>query len=166
MKEYERTTTASTLAALPDPLREALTARAEEGLLSVPADSPAFLTHSRRLKRPGFFARRSPAADPDAEHVTAVVIGPRDLLVGTHGEVRGTAVLHARLEDLDVGDIGTLFRAAGVQTPEDDGMELTGFATSGEGGTSRASFYVGLGAPAGEQARTAVTDAVRAAKAA
>ena len=92
------------------------------------------------------------------EHLTAMVIGPRDLLIGTHGEQRGAAVLSTRLEDVGL-DTLTL-------APAGDGMSVSGFASSVDGQARVGSFYIGLGAPAGDAAREALRDAVRAAKAA
>jgi hypothetical protein len=47
----------------------------------------------------------------------------------------------------------------------DDGVSVTGFPTSVGGTTGRASFFVGLGPPDGGDARVALEDAVRRAKA-
>ena len=44
-------------------------------------------------------------------------------------------------------------------------MSVSGFATSVDGQARVGSFYVGLGAPAGDDAREALREAVRAAKA-
>jgi hypothetical protein len=161
MADYERETTAATLGALPVALRDALLARAEETQLTVSADAPAFLTHSRRLKKPGLFGRLTGTADRDTEHLTALVIGAKDVLVATHGEERGTAVLAARLEDADVGSpVDRLAAERG-----DEGVTVTGFPVPVEGVTSRGSFFVGLGSPDGQRAREALEAAVRQAKA-
>ena len=162
MADYERETTATTLGALPDALRETVLARAEETQVTVNADARAFLTHSRRLKKPGLFGRLTGTADMDADHLTALVIGAKDVLVATHGEERGTAVLAARLEDVDVGS--QVDQLAAARTG-DEGVTVTGFPVSVEGVTSRGSFFFGLGPPDGDHARDTLEEAVRAAKA-
>jgi hypothetical protein len=163
MADYERRTTATTLSALPGAVRDAVLERAEQAQLSVSANAPAFLTHSRRLRKPGLFGRLTGTADRDSEHLTALVIGARDVLVATHGEERGTAVLAARLEDVDVGSPAD--RLAAERAGHDDGVTVTGFPVAVEGVTSRGSFFFGLGPPDGEAAREALEAAVRAAKA-
>jgi hypothetical protein len=162
MADYERRTTATTLGALPGSVRDAVLERAEQTQLTLTADAPAFLTHSRRLKKPGLFGRLTGTADRDSEHLTALVIGAKDVLVANHGEQRGTAVLAARLEDVEVGS--SLDRLAAERTG-DEGVTVTGFPVAGEGVTSRGSYYVGLGPPDGASARGALETAVRRAKA-
>ena len=157
MADYERTTTDTTLERLPEAIRAALSERIETALLSIPDDAPAFLTTSRRVRKGGLLSRMTGSADPDTEHDTAFVVGPGDLLVATHGERRGTAVLSARLEDLQVGSL--LPQLAG------DGMDVTGFAVSGPDGGGPGSYHIGLGPPDRDAARAALEDAIRAAKA-
>ena len=159
--DYERSTTSTSLDALPEPIRSEVRARAQASQITLAEDAPAFLTHSRRLRKPGLFARLTGTADRDTEHLTALVLGAKDVLVGTHGERRGTAVLAARLEDVDVGS-ALDHRAAEMG---DDGVTVTGFPTSVGGTTGRGSFFVGLGPPDGREARAALEDAVRSAKA-
>src|SRR3954454_11575807 len=118
--DYERSTQATTLAALPEPLRSAVRSKAQAQQLTVAADAPAFLTHSRRLKKPGMLARMTKTGDPDTEHDAALVIGEKDVLVCTHGEQRGTAVLTARLEDVDTEDKLAAMR-------NDSGISINGF---------------------------------------
>jgi hypothetical protein len=96
------------------------------------------------------------SGDKDTEHLTAIVIGGHDLLVCSHGEHRETTVLAARLEDV----------SRDSPAPDGDGMSVSGFATSVEGEARVGSFYVGLSEPAGDDAREALREAVRAAKAA
>jgi hypothetical protein len=162
MADYERETTATTLGGLPDPVRKTMLERADATQLTLSADAPGFLTHSRRLKKPGLFGRLTGTADRDKEHLTALVIGAKDVLVATHGEERGTAVLAARLEDVEVGS--QIDRLAAARTG-DEGVTITGFPVSVEGVTSRGSFFFGLGPPDGAGAREALEEAVRAAKA-
>jgi hypothetical protein len=152
--DYARSTTSTTLAGLPAPIRDAIRARAEADLLTVADDAPAYITHSRRLKKPGLLARMTGSGDKDTEHYTAFVLGERDLLVCTHGEQRGTAVLVTRLENANVATIA----------PLTDGVSVSGFATSSSGVAAVGSYYIGLGAPEGEAARAALQDAIRAAK--
>jgi hypothetical protein len=107
------------------------------------------------------FARLTGTADKDTEHLTALVLGGKDLLVATHGQRRGTAVLAARLEDVEVGSpVDRLAAQRG-----DEGVTVTGFPVAVDGNTSRGSYFVGLGAPDGERARAALAAAVREAKA-
>jgi hypothetical protein len=159
--DYERSTTSTSLDGLPEPIRAAVLAQAEATQLTLAEDAQAFLTRSRRLRKPGLFARLTGTADTDTEHLTALVLGAKDVLVATHGERRGTAVLAARLEDVEVGS--TADRLAAEMGEE--GVTVTGFPTSVEGTTGRGSFFVGLGPPDGPEARVALEDAVRRAKA-
>ena len=69
------------------------------------------------------------------------MLGAKDVLVATNGERRGTAVLAARLDDVEVGS--TVYRLAAETA--DDGVTVTGFPTSIGGTSGRASFFVGLG---------------------
>ena len=156
--DYERSTQAMTLAALPEPLRSAVRAKAEAQQLTVADDAAAFLTDSRRLKKPGLLARMTKTGDPDTEHRAALVIGAKDVLVCTHGEQRGTAVLTARLEDVDTEDKLAAMR-------NDSGISVNGFPVSGGEGTGRGSFFFGLGDPDGDAAKAAQDSAIHAAKA-
>jgi hypothetical protein len=160
MADYERSTRATTVAALPEPLRTAVAERVEGLLLTVPDDAPAYVTHNVRLKKGGLLRRATGSNDPDTEHDVAVIVGPRDVLVAIHGEQRGTSVLAVRLEDAEVSDLSAL----GVAVA-DTGVTIAGFPTSSEGVVARGSFFVGLGAPDGDAAAEAVRAAVRAAKA-
>ncbi|HEY6888647.1 MAG TPA: hypothetical protein VI300_12735 [Solirubrobacter sp.] len=163
MSEYERATTSMTLGSLPEPIRAAVRAKAESLQLTVADDAPAFLTHSRKLKRTGMLSRMLGGAQ-DKAHDTALVIGAKDVLVATHGEKRGTAVLAARLDDTDVSAMSArLSELSGASA--DDGMSVNGFPVSGGEGNGRGSFYVGLGPPEGDAARAALIEAIRAAKA-
>jgi hypothetical protein len=161
MADYQRSTTAATLDTLPEPVRTAVLERASTAQLTLAPDAPAFLTRSRRLRNPGLLARLTGTADRDTEHLTALVLGAKDLLVATHGEHRGTAVLAARLDDIEVGTAADRLAAA----HDDEGVTVTGFPVAVEGATARGSFFIGLGAPDGERARAALDAAVRHAKA-
>jgi len=157
--DYERSTSTTTLDRLPEPLRRIALERAESALIELPADAAVFLTHSVRARKPGLFGRLTKTADPDAEHDAALILTPRDVLVAIHGEKRGTSTLHARLEDCEISDLSKLQAAAGIS---DDGISLSGFPGSSD--TGPASFWIGLGPPDGEAARTALAGAIRAAK--
>ena len=146
MPDHERTTTETTLEHLPPQLRAALLERIETALLNVSADAQAFITNSR-------------------QHDMAFVIGPSDLLIATRDERGGTAVLLARLEDLELGSLTAMLRARGMDVPEADGVDVTGFQVSGPEGGGRGSYHVGLGPPDGEAARAALEQAIRAARA-
>jgi hypothetical protein len=152
--DYERSTSAMTLADLPAAMRSALEEKAQARGLTVAPDAPAYLTHSRRLKKPGLLARMTGGGDPDTEHLVALVLGARDVLICTHGAQRGTAVLTARLDAVDTED-----RLAAMR--QDEGVSVNGFPGGQDG---PASFWVGLGAPDGEAARAALESAIRAAK--
>ena len=163
MSNYERSTTAMTLSTLPEPIRTAIREKADALHLTVAEDAQAFLTLSRKLKRKsGLFGRLTGSVDPDDEHLTAMVIGAKDVLVARYGMKAGTQVLAARLEDADTQGVSAeTYAAAGIAPG--DGMSVNGFRHSGESG--RASFYIGLGAPEGDHARDALEAALRHAKA-
>src|SRR5918998_6580906 len=102
MSHYERSTTSMTLSTLPEPVRTAVREKADALHLTVAEDAQAFLTLSRRLKKKGgLFGRMLGSVDPDEEHLTALVIGAKDVLVARWGSKAGTQVLAARLEDAD-----------------------------------------------------------------
>jgi hypothetical protein len=158
--DYDRSTTSTSLARLPEPLQGAIADRIESAALTVPADTAAFLTLSKRLRKPGLLSRLTGAGDKDLEHMTVLVVGPKDVLVGVHGEQRGTSVLTARLEDVEITPLDEPLRRSG-----DDGVSITGFPVSIEAASGRGSFFVGLGPPAGEDAKAALDAAIRTAKA-
>ncbi|HYH58790.1 MAG TPA: hypothetical protein VD790_06175 [Thermoleophilaceae bacterium] len=163
MADYDRSTATIRLDALPGVLRDALTEHAAARQLTL-GDTTVFLTTSRRLKKPGLVARMTGAGDPDSEHLTALVIGARDVLVGIHGEERGTSVLSARLEDVTVAGLADQLAGTGIDV-DDTGVTINGFAGSVEGVARPGSFFFGLGPPDVAWARRALEDAVRAAKA-
>lgn len=169
MSDYARTTTTTSLERLPEPLRTALAERIETALLTVPPGSPAYLSHNTRLKRRGLLGRVG--GDKDSEHIVALVIGPADVLIGIHGQQRGTSVLNARLEDVETSDLAQRLAAANPKLAEaadlvGDGIEITGFATTVDGQTAHGgSFFFGTGEPDGAAARSALDEAIRGAKA-
>jgi hypothetical protein len=168
MSDYDRSTTATTLERLPEPLRAAVLERAEAALLTLPPGSRAFLTHNKRLKGGGFLRR---VGDKDAEHFVALVIGPADVLIGIHGEHRGSSVLNARLEDVELSDLAQRLAVANPKLAQaastvGEGIEVMGFAATVDGQTSHGgSFFFGTGDPDGAAARTALEAAIRVAKA-
>jgi hypothetical protein len=164
MSDYDRSTTSATLATLPDAIREAVRAQAESLQLTVADDAPAYLTHSRKLKKSGLFGRVTGTADPDKEHLTAFVIGGKDVLVCVSGAKRGTTVMTTRLEDADLRSLADRLGVAGGKVP-DDGMSVNGFPVSNAGSTGRGSLWVGLGPPEGADAHAALEEAIRSAKA-
>lgn len=159
--EYDRSTTATSLDQLPEPLRRAAQECAESTLIELPEDAPLFVTHSVRSRRPGLLGRLSKTGDPDADHDIALILTARDVIVAVHGVKRGTSALHARLEDCSIADLSRLQAAADVDTGE--GVSLTGFPGSSD--HAPASFWIGLGPPEGDAARDALTDAIRKARA-
>jgi hypothetical protein len=70
-------------------------------------------------------------------------------------------VLTARLEDVEVGSPADRLAAA----RGDEGVTVTGFPVAVQGTGGRGSYFVGLGAPHGEDARGALDAAIRRAKA-
>jgi hypothetical protein len=161
MDDHEHSTTAATLGTLPDPVRTAVLERATAAQLPLRWHDPAYLTRSRRLRKPGMFARLTGTADRGTEHLTALVLGGDDLLVATHDEQRGMVVLAARLEDVEVASaVDRLATARG-----DNGITVTGFPVAVEGVTSRGSLFVGLGPPDGHHGHAALDAAVGRAKA-
>jgi hypothetical protein len=157
---YERSTRSTTLDGLPEPIHAAVRVRAEASQITLATDAPAFLTRSRRLRKPGLFERLT-GTGKDTENLTALVLGARDVLVATFGERAGTVVLAARLEDVEVGSSADRLAAE----IGEEGVTVTGFPTTVEGTSGRGSFLFGLGLPDGREARAALEDAVRRAKA-
>ena len=158
MTGYERSTTATSVDGLPEPLRAAVWERAETALIRLSGETRAYLTRSVRLQRPGLLSRLTGTADRDAEHYVALVLAPSDVLVAIHVEQRGTSVLHARLEDCIIDEFSRLRATARAEAG--DGFSLSGFPGWGpEGG--RSSFWIGTGPPDGEAARTALIEAIR-----
>lgn len=155
MPDYLRETRTTTLRELPASMATALSEHTAGAQLTVAPDAPVFLTRNVRQGRRRLLGPR----DPDPEHLVALVIGHRDLLVCVHGEKRGTAVLGCRLDGATVASVP-------LPVAGETGVSITGFAsTDGDGRPAAGSFYVGLGDPDGETARTVLTEAVRVAKA-
>jgi hypothetical protein len=102
--DYDRTSRVTTTAELPAPLeRELARVAAAQGIADVAvAASFTAETHSRRTRAGGFFARVMGLADPDTEHWTCVVLTRAAVLVGVHGEKRGTRVFFLPLATLEL----------------------------------------------------------------
>lgn len=101
--DYERTTQRTATSALPPALRDAL-AGAARSVQIEDLDARAshlVLTHARRTKAAGFFARIL-GADPDTEHWCALAVTPKAVLVGTHGAHRGTWVRTLPVDTLEL----------------------------------------------------------------
>jgi hypothetical protein len=128
----------------------------------------AWLTHSENPSADSGFGkllrRRANPCDPDAEHWTAVVLHPTQILVVTDQEKRGTAALslplaHASLAP-GLGSIAALNSALNSEAVDPTGFSLTGFV-----GAQTGSFYIGLGPEiAGGKCISAIDSAIAAAK--
>ncbi|MCB9627117.1 MAG: hypothetical protein H6725_07075 [Sandaracinaceae bacterium] len=102
--DYERNTRTLTVAELPAPLASELErVGSAQGVPDV-RGMDAVETHSRRLRKPGLLARMVGVGDADVEHWTAVVLTRSAVLVGVHGEKRGTRVFFLPLQTLELGD--------------------------------------------------------------
>ncbi|MEO9330411.1 hypothetical protein [Gordonia aurantiaca] len=151
---YERTTTRADLSDLTAAVAAALREHAEARHLVLTDDLPAWSTRSINLPASSWparlFRRRSNPADPDSEHQTLVVLHPTHLIVVVSGARRGISAMSAALA------------VASIDQPETaDGFSVTGFV--GDEGRP-ASFYLGVGEPAGDECREAVRAAIVAAK--
>ncbi len=104
------------------------------------------------------FGKRANSADPDHRHATLLMLHSTHILVGTHGEKRGTAILSAPHQQLSLSEAsGQLAAASGP------GFTLTGFLGAVHG--QPASYFVGLGPePDARACLTAVKDALVKAK--
>lgn len=151
------------LSDVPEPLAGPLRQHAERASLHLEGVR-VWLTHRENPAASGFFGRmlgrRSNPADPDAAHEIVLALHATHVLVGTHGAVRGAAVLSLPLLQATVTRGPLLANhalGAGLDLPADDGLTIAGFpGTEGRPGT----FFVGLGAGADADA---CFEAVRAA---
>jgi hypothetical protein len=119
-------------------------------------DVQVWLTHSENPPASSAFGkllrRRANPADPDAEHWTAVVLHPTQLLVATDGAKRGTTVL-------------SLPVAHASLTAQPGPGDPAGFTITGFPGEQASSYYVGLGPePDAAGCISAVHGAISAAK--
>src|SRR4051794_37345467 len=106
--DYTRETSRATLATLPAAAQTAVRERIESSLLTIAEDAPAFVTTSRRRRRPAVFARMPGPGDPDREHAAPVVIGAPDVIALRAGGQYGPAVLSTRLTEVDVARASSL----------------------------------------------------------
>jgi hypothetical protein len=68
-------------------------------------NAPAYVTRSRRLRERGVLVGLTGTADRGhrSEHLTALILGDKDLIVTTHRERPVTAVLATHLKDMQIG---------------------------------------------------------------
>ncbi len=163
MPLYRSSTRELPLAELPPKLAAAVAEHAARHQLALDA-ARAWLTRSVNPVAEGMmgrlFGKRANPADPDAEHVTLVVLHSTHLVLGTEGKARGVAVLSVPLAQASVRRGSGLAEAAGVAA--EPGMQVDGLP--GEHGRP-GSYFVKLGEdPAGEACIEAVRAAVLAAK--
>lgn len=158
---YHRSTSTTAVADLPRPLADELLRHADTQQLSVPADAQVWVTRSENLPATSgvgrLLGRRANSADPDAEHVTAVVLLRAHLVVVISGARRGTSAISLPLASAAISP-GPHLRAV-----TDSGFSVAGFA----GDANRpGTFFIGLGDdPAGSDCYEAVRAALVAAKA-
>lgn len=164
MPMYERSTRMVRFDQLSMPLTQALAQHAEDNQITLADDMPAWLTHSINVPSQSIlgklFGRKGKRTDRDAEHDVLVVLHPRQVIIVTSGEKRGTEALDLPLEHATIrvgSPLETRFSAV-----EDAGFTLGGFpGDQGKSGT----FYIGLGSePAGAECAEAIRAAITEAK--
>lgn len=162
---WQRTTTQGTLASAPAVLQRAVRARADSDGLDLPDQVTAFRTESGQ-QGGGLFRRAG------KQVTTLLVLGPRDVVVVVDQQDGDEpAVLTARWEAVRLTELGSRLPTGAVsgklaetlQQAADDGIDLTGFAVTSEGGPG--TYHVGLGLPDGPAARDAVRSAIQQARA-
>jgi hypothetical protein len=173
-KLYDRATRRCTPDELDAALRAAIAAHAEQHQLGdvLGAAVRCCETRSVRLAKPGLLARLTGGGDKDPEHRTVALFTPRYLVVATIGEVRGTLVRSARLEDVSLGDVGAVGAAGGssklaamaAELGADEGVSVTATWSGSTGPEAASAFFVGLDRAEGDAFRQALTEAVTAAK--
>lgn len=107
--DYARTTQRASTRELPPALRDALVSAARQVQVE-DLDARAshlVLTHARRTKAAGFFARVL-GGDTDPEHWCALAVTPKAVLVGTHGAHRGTWVRTLPIDTLELESMPAL----------------------------------------------------------
>ncbi|MCT7656981.1 hypothetical protein [Mycobacterium deserti] len=143
MATYVRHTRPVQIDELPAHVRENLSAHAESRQLAL-GTARLWLTHSENPPAGSAFGRlvgrRLNPADPDAEHITVLVLHPTHLLVVTDGAKRGTAVLSLPLMQASVAAGTGLGPAFDRLADEPGGFTITGFA-----GEQPGSYFVGMG---------------------
>lgn len=158
---YRCETRASTLDALPPPLRDALARWCTQHALDL---TPARVWSTRCENPPGegFFARmlgrRANPVDPDAEHTMALALLPTHVVAGSYGARSGASVVGVALGALTVSRGFALSKALAAGLPDDDGICLHGLPGSpGRPGT----YFVKLGGAEADACFDAVAAAVR-----
>ena len=164
MALYRSSTRELALAELPPKLGASVAEHAARHQLELGAVR-CWLTRSENPIEEGMmgklFGRRANSADPDAEHVTAVVLHPTHLLMGTEGKARGVAVLSVPLGQASVTRGHPALEKLGAVAAE-PGMQIDGLP--GEHGRP-GSYFVKLGEDAdGAACFGAVRAAIVAAK--
>jgi hypothetical protein len=154
MREYKRATRACSFSEFPDEIQTAFRKYAEKhGLGDV--ESGAFVcaeTSSEKVKQ-GFFSKIFAPSNYAVK--TCVVVTPERVLWATLDAKNQTAVLAARLRDVEIKDFSS-------SLIEDTGIEIFGLV--GEF-PERATAFVGLGEDAAaENLRRALKDAAEKAK--
>jgi hypothetical protein len=175
-KLYERATRRCAPEELDGAVRAAIVAHAEQHQLGDVLGEAVRCceTRSVRLRRPrkpGLLARfaGAGAADRDAEHRTVALFTRRYLVAVTSGEVRGTHVRSARLEDVSLSGAITAgmspeLAARAAEMGADEGVSVTAPWSGAVGPDAISAWFIGLDAGEGQSFRQALTEAVAAAK--
>lgn len=162
---YRSKTTATTLDAAPAALRGAAIAHAAARQFDL-TGARCWLTRSENPPAEGFFAsllkRRANPLDPDDAHWTLVALHPTQLVIATHGERRGSAVVSLPLAQASLSRHSALVQALSPDAPTEPGMVVTGLP--GDAGRP-GSILAKLGDdPEGAACYAAVEAAITAAK--
>lgn len=164
---YVRRTRSLRFDALPAPLATALTAHAGKTQITLDPGLASWLTQSENPRAEGMlgalFGRRANPVDPDAAHEGALVLHATQLLIATHGEKRGTAVLSVPLALASVVRGSGVSAALAAAVPgSEHGITISGFP--GEHGRP-GTYFFGLEPGAElEACASAVESAIAAAK--
>lgn len=154
MKQYKRATRACSFSEFPAEIRTAIEKYAEKNELG-DAEAASLMcaeTTSEKIKQ-GFFSKIFGPSNYAV--VTCVVVTPERVLWATLDTKNQTAVLAARLTDVEIKDFASTL-------VEDTGIEIFGFI--GEF-TERATAFIGLGEDeAAEGLRRVLKDAAANAK--
>lgn len=161
---YRSDTREAQYPSVPAPLRAALARWAEAHQLTLDG-ARVWLTRSENLPAEGVIAkllgRRKNPADPDAESVSALLLHPTQVIVGSYGERAGANVTGVALAQLSVQRGNSLAAKLGPAAPQDDGISLDGVPS----GTNRvATLFFKMGGADADGCFAAVESAVRAAK--
>jgi hypothetical protein len=163
MPTYVRHTEAVQPNELPAQISDKLTEHAESRQIEL-SNVRVWLTHSENpLASSGFgkmLRRRANPSDPDAEHRTALVLHPTQILVVIDGAKRGTSVVSLPLAQASMAP------GLGVNaTLNSEAVDPAGFTLTGFEGEQTGSFYIGLGPEAAAaECISAVRSAITVAK--